>query len=82
MSGVYERDRKEYRQGTTLESNNADGDQFAEWLTGAFAEEYASKLSEYCKAHKNCEDCRFYNGVCRLNSYPWDWDMKKIENTP
>ena len=54
--------------------SDPDGIAVAEWIAGTIAEETAKKLSDYCKAHKNCEDCTFYNGVCRLNRYPWDWN--------
>ena len=65
MQKVYKRNRKD----------PALGDDFARWLTGAYMEEYARKIADYCKSIKNCEDCQFFNGTCRLNRYPWDWDM-------
>lgn len=74
MSEVYTRNRKRYRQIPTVESGNADGYEFAEWLTGQVMESYVKKISEYCDSMKNCKKCTFYNGTCRLNRYPWDWN--------
>ena len=31
------------------------------------------KIREYCASHKNCRECRFYIGVCRLNDLPFNW---------
>ena len=71
MSEISYRTRKiQYAERSSV------GDEFAEWLTGAFAEEYAKKISDYCKTIRNCKECHFYNGTCRLNSRPFNWDMK------
>lgn len=74
MSDVYARDRNEYRQGITMESDNSDENEFAEWLTGQVMETYAQKITAYCNSKKNCKKCTFFNGVCRLNRFPWDWN--------
>ena len=58
---------------------SAVGNDFARWLTGAYMEECAKKIADYCNSIKNCEDCQFFNGTCRLNRYPWDWDMRNFE---
>ena len=76
MSEVYTRNRKRYRQRPTVESSHDIGYEFAEWLTGQVVEGYAYKVQEYCNSMKNCEDCVFYNGTCRLNSRPFYWDCK------
>lgn len=80
MSNIYTRNRKRYGQGTSLENSDIDGlaQSFAEWMTGAYAESYAYKVAEYCKNLKNCEDCVFYNGTCRINDFPFNWDCKSI----
>jgi len=78
MSEVYTRNRKRYRQRPAVESSNADGYEFAEWLTGKIVENYAYKITEYCDSIKNCSECQFYNGTCRLNSRPFNWDMKSF----
>lgn len=44
-----------------------------EWLTSAIYEEYIGRIRRYCESHKRCDGCRFYNGVCRLNNYPFNW---------
>lgn len=43
------------------------------WVLSAVYEEYVGKIRKYCESHKNCKTCRFYNGVCRLNDYPFNW---------
>lgn len=78
MSEIQTRSRKRYRKGSTLDSGDITGDQFAEWLTGVYLENYAHKIADYCKAHKTCVTCQFFNGTCRLNRFPSDWDMKKF----
>ena len=82
MSEIQTRSRKRYRRRATVAGNDAEGDRFAKWLTDMYIEDYASKISDYCKAQLNCEQCAFFNGTCRLNRYPWDWDMKKFDGTP
>lgn len=76
MSNIYTRSRERYGQRPSVESSNPDG--FIEWLSGAYAESYALKVSEYCKTMKNCVDCQFYNGTCRLRDFPFNWDMEDI----
>ena len=44
-----------------------------DWLLTSVYETYIGKIKAYCKSHKNCTECRFYNGVCRLNDYPFNW---------
>jgi len=44
-----------------------------DWLLSAVYEDYARHIAEYCKTHRNCETCRFFNGTCRLNSQPFNW---------
>lgn len=72
MSDIYNRERKKRNKEPAV------GDEFAEWLTGVLIEDCASKIADYCKAHKNCETCTFFNGTCRLNLIPCEWDMKKF----
>lgn len=62
------------------EQNDAvdDGTKFTKWLSGTLTEDYAHKVSAYCESMKNCEDCQFYNGTCRLNGRPYSWDMKSL----
>ena len=43
------------------------------WVLSSVYEEYVGKIRKYCESHKNCKTCRFYNGVCRLNDYPFNW---------
>lgn len=44
------------------------------------AESAAQYIKEYCLEHKNCQECCFYNGTCRLNNIPTNWDLKGVEN--
>ena len=60
-----------------MENDDSGANEFLAWMTGAYAESYAYKISEYCKEIKNCESCRFFNGTCRLNMFPFEWDMNK-----
>lgn len=78
MSEVQTRSRKEYRRRTAVESGDDSGYEFAEWLTGQVMESYVKKIHEYCVSMSNCELCTFFNGTCRLNRYPWDWDTNII----
>ena len=64
-------------ENRTGEQADALGDNFIKWLDGAYAEEYAGKIAKYCNSHTNCETCIFFNGTCRLNRYPWDWDVQR-----
>ena len=48
-----------------------------EWLVSAVYEDYIGKIRRYCLSHKNCKTCRFYNGVCRLNDFPFNWTEVK-----
>lgn len=77
MSDMEMGNRKRYKHRTALDDCEIAGDQFAEWIKGMTAEKYAKCVSDYCKGMKNCEQCTFYNGVCRLNRFPWDWDFKE-----
>lgn len=78
MSNIYTRNRERYGQRSTMESSDIDrlAESFTEWMTGAYAESYALKVSEYCKTMKNCVNCQFYNGTCRLRDFPFNWDAK------
>lgn len=83
MSNIYKRSRQRYGQRPAVDSSDFDGlaENFREWLNGAYAESYALKVSEYCKSFKSCNDCVFYNGTCRLNNFPYNWDVGDYLNT-
>lgn len=48
--------------------------EFAELLKRIKVEEAVKTISEYCSEHKTCTQCGLFNGVCRLNMTPSDWD--------
>lgn len=52
-----------------------------ELLLSAIYEDYVGKIKKYCESHKNCRECRFCNGVCRLNNYPFNWTEVSYEYT-
>lgn len=51
-----------------------------DYLLSAIYEDYVGKIRKYCLSHRNCETCRFYNGTCRLNNFPFNWTEVKHEN--
>ena len=61
-----------------VNSMDDDGAKFLQRLTGINIEDYAYKIAKYCETQKNCEECQFYNGTCRLNNRPYSWDMKPL----
>ncbi len=36
---------------------------------------HAEIIKQFCEEHKNCRDCAFYNGACRFNNLPTNWDI-------
>lgn len=78
MSYLQTRKGKGYRYRTTVENTDNEGFEFAEWLTDRTVENYAYKIAQYCDTKKNCEECVFYNGTCRLNFRPYSWDMRSF----
>ena len=65
-------------RGREVNTVDDDGAEFLQWLTGRNVEDYAYKIAQYCETMKNCNDCQFFNGTCRLNNRPYSWDMKPI----
>lgn len=55
-------------------------DEFAKLIILRQMETAAQRLKEYCLEHKNCKTCGFYNGTCRLNDLPMNWDMKGVSD--
>ncbi len=51
---------------------------FAEFLKRIKVESAVKTISEYCDEHKTCTECGLFNGVCRLNMIPSDWDAHEI----
>lgn len=49
-------------------------DNFAELIRQRQAEQAIETIKEYCLSHKNCNECGLYNGVCRVNQFPFNWD--------
>lgn len=55
-------------------------DDFAKLIEIRQMEQAAQRIKEYCLEHKNCKTCAFYNGTCRLNNLPLNWDMKGVSD--
>ena len=36
---------------------------------------HAEVIKTYCEEKKNCSDCAFFNGACRFNNLPANWDI-------
>ena len=36
---------------------------------------HAEVIKAYCEEKRNCKDCAFYNGACRFNNLPANWDI-------
>ena len=51
---------------------------FLENLKRLKVEAAVKTISDYCAEHKNCKECGLFNGVCRLNFIPSDWDAYEI----
>ena len=49
-------------------------DDFAELIRQREAEKAIMTIKEYCLSHKNCTECGLYNGICRVNQFPFNWD--------
>ena len=50
-------------------------DEFAELLRLRQAEQAMIIIKDYCRSHKSCTICGLYNGSCRVNMIPSDWDI-------
>lgn len=51
-----------------------DIDDFTELVKQRQAENAIDIIKEYCLLHRNCRDCGLFNGVCRVNQFPFNWD--------
>lgn len=60
-------------QKSVMESKFND---FAELIKQRQAEQAIECIKEYCLMHKNCRECGLFNGVCRVNQFPFNWDAK------
>lgn len=49
-------------------------DNFTELIRQRQAEQAIEVIKEYCLSHKNCRECGLYNGICRVNQFPFNWD--------
>ena len=49
-------------------------DEFAELIRQREAEQAILTIKEYCLLHRNCKECGLYNGICRVNQFPFNWD--------
>ena len=56
----------------------SDFDSFLEYVKIENLKMHAQYIKDFCNEHKNCEKCGMYNGVCRLNDYPANWDMYEL----
>ena len=54
-----------------MESKLSD---FAELIKQRQAEQAIETIKEYCLMHRNCKQCGLYNGICRVNQFPFNWD--------
>jgi len=53
----------------------SDVDNFIEWVKTENVRLYAEKVKDYCESHKNCGECGFFNGTCRFNNIPANWEL-------
>ena len=53
-------------------------DSFIEYCRTENIKFYIQKVIDYCNDHKNCAECGFYNGTCRLNNIPSNWDITEL----
>lgn len=51
-----------------------------EYIISAVYERYIVEIRRYCETHKTCIGCRFFNGVCRLNDFPFNWDSLEVRS--
>lgn len=51
-------------------------DDFAELVRQRSAEQAIETIKDYCLSHRNCGDCGLFNGVCRVNQFPFNWDSR------
>lgn len=49
--------------------------EFVELIKAEALKKHAEFIKEYCEEKKNCEQCAFFNGVCRFNNLPANWDI-------
>lgn len=49
-------------------------DDFAELIMQRQAEQAIETIKTYCQMHRNCTECGLYNGICRVNQFPFNWD--------
>ena len=49
-------------------------DDFAELIMQRQAEQAIETIKTYCLMHRNCKQCGLYNGICRVNQFPFNWD--------
>lgn len=55
-------------------SMESDYDIFAEMVRQRQAEQAIETIKGYCLTHRNCRECGLFNGVCRVNQFPFNWD--------
>lgn len=53
-------------------------DAFWEFVITENMKAHAEAIKEYCESHTNCSGCGMYNGTCRLNNLPSNWDINVL----
>jgi hypothetical protein len=60
-----------------MKSTETRYDSFAELIRQRQAEKAIDTIKDYCLMHRNCRECGLFNGVCRVNQFPFNWDSRK-----
>ena len=52
-----------------------NAEELLEYIKAEAIKQHAQYIKEYCDEHRTCSDCTFYNGTCRINDLPSNWDI-------
>lgn len=50
-------------------------EEIVDLIAAEAVKKYADCIKQYCEEHKSCYDCTFFNGTCRINNLPSNWDI-------
>lgn len=67
--------RQEIDSSNCTGNPSSDIEDVIEQIKASTMVEHAKYVKEYCECHKTCGKCLFFNGVCRLNNLPCNWDF-------
>ena len=52
-----------------------NAEELLEYIKAEAIKQHAQYIKEYCEEHKTCSDCFLFNGTCRINNLPSNWDI-------